>query len=75
MRQSRPRQKKTEFHQTLLEKETAMRIKELHVQKDSEVIDVFHDGHRFLRITDLSLADQLLGEIAARGWTLIPIGV
>lgn len=52
-----------------------MRIKELHVQKDSEVIDVFHDGHRLLRITDLSLADQLLGEIAARGWTLIPIGV
>jgi hypothetical protein len=73
MRQSRPRQKKTGFHQMLLERLT-VRTKELHVQKQPEIIDVFHDGHRFLRITDLSLADQLLGEIASRGWKLIPMG-
>ena len=50
-----------------------MTKKVFQIQRKKSEIDLLHEGKLFMRLKDLSLADQQLAEICDRGWTLLPV--
>jgi hypothetical protein len=50
-----------------------MNGKVLQIQRKDSEIDLLYDGKLFIRLKDISVADQQLAEICGRGWTLSPV--